>query len=77
MRRLALLAKADENLADLVQRHQSGDWGEVPLEDAMENDLSVREGFRIMSSYAVGTERIWIITEAYRSSTCILLPEDY
>lgn len=74
MRRLALLAKADENLADLVQRHQSGDWGEVPLEDAMENDLSV---LRIMSSYAVGTERIWIITEAYRSSTCILLPEDY
>ena len=47
--------------------------------DAKENDFSVKHGFRILSSYAVGCagERVWIITEADRSSKYILLPEDY
>lgn len=65
------------NTAPLLARHQDGDWGDVPPEDARENELSVREGFRIVSSYTVGGERVWIITEANRSSTCILLPEEY
>jgi len=58
-------------------RHQNGDWGVVPPADAKENDLSVTHGFRIISSYAVGRagERVWIITEADRSSTCILFPK--
>ena len=58
-------------------RHQGGDWGDVPPEDARENELSVREGFRVQSSYEVAGERIWVITEADRSSTCILLLEEY
>ncbi len=76
---LALLAGAGENPAVLLARHVSGDWGEVPPEDARENELSVREGFRIVSSYPVGSggARVWLITEADRSTTCILLPEEY
>lgn len=78
---LALLTSAGENPAVLLERHQSGDWGEVPPEDARENELSVREGFRILSSYPVGDSsagsKVWIITEADRSSTCLLLPEEY
>jgi hypothetical protein len=65
------------NATRLLARHQNGDWGDVPPEDARENELSVREGFRILSSYEVSGERAWIITEADRSSTCILLPEEY
>ena len=63
--------------AQLLARHQSGDWGEVPREDARENERSVKHGFRIVSSYHAGEERIWIITEADRSSTCLLLPSEY
>jgi hypothetical protein len=76
---LELLAGAGEDPAVLLARHVSGDWGEVPPEDARENELSVREGFRIVSSYPVGSDgaRVWLITEADRSSTCILLPEEY
>jgi hypothetical protein len=74
---LKLLAIARQDPAALLSRHQAGDWGEVPEEDAKENDLSVRAGFRILSSYPVGDHRLWIITEADRTSTYVLLPEDY
>jgi len=74
---LELLDRMAVNASDLLQRHQSGDWGNVPPEDAEENELSVVNGFRILSSYPVGTDRIWIITEADRSSTTLLLPEEY
>lgn len=51
----------------------------MPPEDARENELSVREGFRILSSYPVGNEGVpvWILTEADRSATTILLPAEY
>ena len=76
---LVLLANAGASPVELLVRHQGGDWGAVPPEDARENDLSVERGFRILSSYPVGENgsKVWIITEADRSSTCILLPEDY
>jgi hypothetical protein len=76
---LAVLATAGRDPAELLCRHQRGDWGEVPAEDARENKLSVRNGFRILSSYRVGNQEavVWIITEADRSSTCLLLPEEY
>lgn len=61
----------------LLERHQSGDWGDVPEEDAQENLLSIIYGNRILSSYPVGEDRIWIITEADRSSTTLLLPSEY
>ncbi len=63
---------------ELLLRHAAGDWGEVPPEDARENELSVREGFRILSSYPLGTgEKVWILTEATREVTTILLSTQY
>ncbi len=61
-----------------LSRHLCGDWGNVCPEDKEENDHSLREGFRILSVYqtANGTT-FWIITEADRSATTILLPSDY
>jgi hypothetical protein len=61
----------------LLARHQAGDWGDVPREDAAENELSLVHGFRIVSSYPVGADRVWIITEADRSATTLLLPSEY
>ena len=75
---LDLLDRAGRNGLDLVLRHQHGDWGSVPPEDAEENTYSVSNGCRILSSYYLNdTERIWIITEADRSATTLLLPSDY
>ncbi len=76
---LNLLVVAGQDPRKLLERHQSGDWGDVPPEDARENRRSVRHGWRILSSYQVGSSasRIWIITEADRSSTCLLLPNEY
>jgi hypothetical protein len=65
------------NPLELVERHVSGDWGDVPPEDAKENEFSVKNGFRVMSSYRVGSDRLWILTEADRSSSCLLLPSEY
>jgi hypothetical protein len=74
---LELLDRMAVNASELLLRHQSGDWGNVPPEDAEENDLSVVSGYRILSSYPVGEDRIWIITEADRSCTTLLLPSEY
>ena len=75
---LDLLDRAAINASELLQRHQSGDWGIVPPEDAEENAFSITAGCRILSSYAVfPDERIWIITEADRSATTLLLPGEY
>ncbi len=61
-----------------IQRHQAGDWGEVSEEDRRENELSLKEGFRLWSVYHSRTGlKFWVITEANRSSTSVLLPEDY
>lgn len=51
---LAFIEDAGEDVTPLLDRHVSGDWGDVPNEDARENELSVREGFRIISAYPVG-----------------------
>lgn len=60
-----------------LSRHASGDWGEVCEADREENELSLREGFRLLSVYGIGQGRFWIITEADRSVTTVLMPEDY
>ena len=58
-------------------RHATGDWGELCALDRRENGLALRHGRRVLSSYPVGDERVWVITEADRSVTTILLPEEY
>ncbi len=61
-----------------LDRHRGGDWGEVCRDDWEENDLSLREGFRLLSAYRTARGvRLWVITEADRSVTTILLPEEY
>lgn len=61
-----------------MDRHLAGDWGKIPKEDADENEISVKNGFRIVSAYTLhDCTKIWIITESDRSCTTILLPEEY
>ena len=61
-----------------ILQHHCGLWGgDVPPEDAQENDFSVLNGFRVLSSYLIANERVWIITEADRSSTTLLFPSEY
>ena len=74
---LDLLERAGVSPASLLSRHASGDWGEVSEVDAIENALSIRDGFRIVLSYTVGGKYVWIITKADRSATMILLPKEY
>jgi hypothetical protein len=75
---LELLERAAVNGYDLLLRHQFGDWGSVPPEDSDANRDAVQNGYRILSSYYLNdTERIWIITEADRSVTTLLLPDEY
>ena len=75
---LALIRRAGEDLLPaLLERHRRGDWGCVPAGDARENEFSVRHGFRVLSSYRVAGERLWVITEADRSATTLLLPSEY
>jgi hypothetical protein len=63
---------------DFLYRHASGDWGELDEHDRRENELSLREGFRLLSAYRLKTgEKLWIITEADRSVATLLLPEEY
>ncbi len=75
---LDAMEAAGQNPMELFQRHARGDWGEVCAEDAQENELSVSDGYRVMSVYTLtsGT-KVWVITEADRSVSTILLPEDY
>ena len=67
-----------ETPIQFLRRHVSADWGELSEEDVQENELSLREGFRLLSAYRTAKgQKIWIITEADRSATTILLPSEY
>lgn len=72
----ALFAKF---VLDCLKRHLNGDWGDLPKEDKEENELSLKENCRLLSAYIIpGTEdKIWIITEADRSVTTVLFPDEY
>jgi hypothetical protein len=74
---LKLLEENGEEPLYYLIRHRSGDWGEIDPQDRRENERSLEHGWRLLSSYPMGAERIWIITEADRSVTTILLPEEY
>jgi hypothetical protein len=75
---LEALAASGQSPAEFLSRHAAGDWGEVSVGDARLNDAAVRDGERVLSAYRTAEGvKLWIITEADRSSTCILLPEEY
>lgn len=69
---------AGDNLSVFLSRHANGDWGLVSVEDAAMNDEALRHGERVLSAYntSLGT-KLWIITEADRSATTVLLPSEY
>lgn len=73
----ALQSIPEEQVRAALRRHVSGDWGEVNKDDREENELSLREGFRLLSAYRHDGVKFWLITEADRSCTTVLLPEEY
>jgi hypothetical protein len=75
---LRVLEQAGQSPTEFLDRHASGDWGDLDDEDKRENEFSVRNGFRILSAYTTRAGvKIWVITEADRSATTFLLPEEY
>ena len=74
---LKLLSEIGEDPFDYLARHATGDWGDLCAFDRGQNEIALREGYRVLSSYDVPAGRVWIITEADRSTTTILLPEEY
>jgi len=74
---LEALAEVGEHPFGYLARHTAGDWGDLCAFDRRQNEVALRGGSRIFSSYSVGSGRVWVITEADRSVTTILLPEEY
>jgi hypothetical protein len=66
-----------EEVMTALKRHTGGDWGDLCPEDSIANDDALREGGRLFSAYCSGQHRFWIITEADRSVTTILMADDY
>jgi len=75
---LAALKKAGQQPGEFLTRHINRDWGDLDEEDRKENEYSLEHGFRLLSAYKTNAgDRLWIITEADRSVTTVLLPEEY
>jgi hypothetical protein len=74
---LNLLEQSGGHPFDYLARHATGDWGELCTFDRRQNEIALRDGYRVLSSYDVLAGRVWVITEADRSITTILLPEEY
>ena len=69
---------AGQTAIEFLRRHMSCDWGELSEDDITENELSIEKGFRLLSNYQTGKgQQLWIITEADRSATTVLLPSEY
>ena len=69
---------AGQTAIEFLRRHMSCDWGELSDADIAENELSLKQGFRLLSNYQTGKgQQLWIITEADRSSTTLLTPSEY
>ena len=75
---LAAIERSGDTAVNLLQRHERGDWGVVCPEDWERNDAAIKVGLRIVSSYRLkDSETIWCLTEADRSVTTLLLPDEY
>ncbi len=71
------LTRLNYSPLDLLRRHISGDWSEMDAEDQQSNREAITEGSRIFSAYIIQGTKFWVITEADRNSTTILLPSEY
>ena len=75
---LEAFAATGELITRYVAKHQSGEWGLLDRHDLRANEKALKQGARLLSAYHLKDDtKIWIITEADRSSTCVLLPEEY
>lgn len=67
-----------ESLLQGLERHLTGDWGDLDVRDRRQNDLALQYGVRLFSRYrSPGGSYFWIITEHDRSITTVMLPEEY
>jgi len=74
----ALVSLEMSDITNGLMRHSRGDWGDVCREDWEENEVALAEGLRLLSVYrSTSGKKFWIITEADRSATTVLLPEEY
>jgi hypothetical protein len=74
----ALSRLTNEDILKAIGRHQAGDWGTLDAHDWRVNERALQNGGRLFSQYSTNQNiKFWIITEADRSSTTVLLPEDY
>lgn len=67
----------NQDIAELLHKHETGDWGIVSEADKQSNDEAVQDGERILSAYMLGDQKLWVITEWNRSVTTVLFPDDY
>lgn len=75
---LAALQRSGQTPLAFLMRHAAGDWGEVDADDWHANDQSLKDGTRLLSAYRTSQgEKLWLITEADRSATTMLLPGEY
>jgi hypothetical protein len=75
---LDALEESGQTPFDFLSKHLTGDWGIVDDEDKHANDDALIHGERLLSAYLTNKGiKIWVITEADRSSTCLLLPTEY
>ena len=75
---IALLKEWALSPIEFISRHWQGDWGNLDAEDVQANQAALIHGTRLLSSYDIlGKQKLWIITEADRSATTLLLPEEY
>ena len=75
---LEVLEASHQSPADFLARHVRGDWGELSADDIAENEFSLKNGFRLLSSYATASgQKLWVITEEDRALTTLLLPDEY
>jgi hypothetical protein len=75
---LEALEASHQSPAEFLTRHARGDWGELSADDITENEFSLKNGFRLLSSYLTAAgQKLWVITEAERDLTTLLLPDEY
>lgn len=75
---LEAMNQAEQSPMEFIGRHLYGDWGEVCADDRQANEEALEHGLRLLSAYRTKSGvKLWVITEADRSVTTVLLPSEY